>query len=228
MLIIGEKNKIHIYSLIDFQLLLCFNLELTDVLVENISFSPVNLFISIGYITGDIHIYSLIKELDEYFTQLKKAQNNYNCMLKTNNKIKLKNSSSDNIAFKIKSNYKANCNCLEEFENNLKKDKSSSVSLFNKIVNIKNYFFEDFKKTSFANITATTIGKHYICLFYKRNEIQVISDSNVFKYKFSSTEGGRGWCIESLTYNKNFINTNKTYSNISSNNINNSDNITSI
>ena len=184
--------------MIDFQLLLCVNLELSDVSVDSISFSPVNLFLSIGYITGEVHIYSLIKELDEYFTELKKAEDTYNSMIKNKKSNK---SSSGGILSKVKSNYKVNCNCLEEFENSLKKEKSTSLSLFSKIVNIKNYFFEDSKKTSFANLTIDSKGKHYISLFDKRNEITFITDSVVFKYKFSSAEGGRGWCINTTVYN---------------------------
>ena len=146
--------------------------EYSEISVESISFSPMNLFLCFGYITGEVHLYSLINELDNYF----------------------KRNSNKNVI----------CNCLDEFEKELKeRDKPTSLSFFGKIVKFKNYLFEKPKKSLFGTLIFQSSGKHYISYFEKRNEITFISDNLVQKFKFSSAEGGRGWCFKSIIYNKN-------------------------
>lgn len=179
LVVIGNNNKIHIYSLLDFQLILCIDSENKDISIESIAFSPLNVFISIGFITGEVHIYSLISEQEEYFSLLMK-----------------------------KKKYSASCFCLEEFEKEMKskESKSTSISMFSKIVNLKNVFFSQPKKQIFSSIIFQSQGRHYTSLFEKRNEITLISNCLVQKFKFSSSEGGRGWCFKSFEFTKEDLN----------------------
>lgn len=177
--------------MIDFQLLVCLECEYPDIAIESVAFSTVNLFVSFGYITGEIHIYSLISELDEYFNALKKLE--VKCQELENKK---KESNLPSLSFKAK------CNCLEEFESNIQKEKSASLSLFGKIVKLKSYFFDKQKKPPFSNLIFHSGGKHFVSFFEKRNEITFITDRLCQKFKFSSVEGGRGWCQSTIEFNK--------------------------
>ncbi len=134
-----------------------------------------NFFISIGYISGEVHIYSILNELNDYFTCLSS-----------------------------KSNYDVKCDCFElkmKEKKEKEKEKSSSLSLFSKIIKIKNYLFDKPKKNPFSSLIFHNLGKHYTSFFEKRNEITFITNNLSQRFKFSSTEEGRAWCFKSLDYN---------------------------
>lgn len=164
--------------------------EYQDIAIETVSISPLNLFISYGYITGEVHIYSLINELDKYFdTFRKRLQERGGKLVKQPTSIK------KGI------NSLTNCSCLEDFENSLKKEKSTSI--FSKFASIKNYFFTaKVKKLPFSTLMFQSAGKPFTSYFEKRNEITFVSENLVQKFKFSSAEGGRGWCFKSITFNQ--------------------------
>ena len=71
------------------------------------------------------------------------------------------------------------------------------------ISNIKNYLFASkSKKPPFSTLLFQSGGKPFTSYFEKRNEITFITENLVQKFKFSSAEGGRGWCFKSITYNQ--------------------------
>lgn len=92
------------------------------------------------------------------------------------------------------------CECLKNSELMLEKPKS--LSIFDKIVKIKDLIFEKPKINPFSTFTFENNDKPYTIYFIKKNELVCISEEKISKYKFSLIEGGKAWCYKE----GNFIN----------------------
>ena len=152
------------------------DLEHSTLLIQTISISPNDMFFSVGYSSGEIHIYSLFSE--EYLNKKEKGKS---------------------LKEKLK---QATCDCLQEFEENLNKDKKTT-GFFGKLLKLKDVFFEKPKKQPFSTLVFENSEHEYSSFFIKKNELMLITDTQAQKFKFSSVEGGRGWCYKKLTYNNN-------------------------
>lgn len=103
------------------------------------------------------------------------------------------------IAKNMKKMKPAPCECLAEVEESLK-EKPTSLSFFSKIVKIKDMIFDKPKKAPFSTLTFINNNKPYSSFFIKKNEVALVSDSKLEKYKFSSLEEGRAWCYKQIEY----------------------------
>lgn len=91
---------------------------------------------------------------------------------------------------------------MQDLEDGLK-EKEKSSSFFGKLVKLKDMLFDKPRKLPFSTLTFDNNQKAYTSFFIKKNEISLITDEYMFKYKFSSVEGGRAWCYKQVKYSLN-------------------------
>lgn len=175
---VGSNNKIHVYSLLNFQLLLCFNSEFTSTPIETIAFSKSNIFFSLCFINGHIKIYSLLSELSLFFNHRKKS-----------------------FAFL------SNCDCFNEFEKEVLKEKTKSSTFLSKLTSLKEYFsFGIERKHQFCSAEFKNSQQHFACFFEDEGEEEVtvclVTDSYAEKFRFDAVEGGKIFSIGGFEFNK--------------------------
>ena len=177
----------HVYSIIDFNLLLCLELEYINLEITTLSISKKNLFVLIGFSNGEIDIYKLPTTKSE------------------------KNEKLEAI---LDLNSQGECECLKELEKETLKNsmKNSATSyIFRKINKLKNQLFEGEKIAPFAKYKCSSIvhinnhsnssnHNNYMCFFEKKNEFTIIANRFAEKIKFNSIEGGIAWSFKSLDY----------------------------
>ncbi len=96
LVVIGTKNKIHIYDLLSFQVIFCFKSPYEDMTIISVSFSDDDL-LSVGYINGEVFLY-------KFFSDSSKLGTKCNCLtsfeddLENSNKLFKRDSIFDKIS----------------------------------------------------------------------------------------------------------------------------------
>lgn len=170
LIIVGNLGKMHVYSVIDFNILLCIEPEHSAGHCT-IAFSPNSNFFLVGFTTGDLDIYKIPVLIE-----------------------------GDDLHLPVFSTEQANCECLKEFEREHSLGKPTTTSfILGGLSRLTNSLFEVSKMLPFARYRITEVSS-FICFFEKKNEFTIITDTQALKVKFNSLEGGVAWNYKIFKY----------------------------